>query len=122
MVFERSMFDLSSGDNDIVETRMDVESAAPGSELKLVMELKEGERSTFYRTSGDGPALGRSTLFTAIPLSDLPEHGLGARLKVYLWNPGGKAARVTSIGVHVREGNPWLYGLFQPLKEPLLFP
>jgi hypothetical protein len=121
-VFEHSVFDLTSGENDILEARMDVMSAAPGSELKLVMELMEGDRSTFYRTSGDGPALGRSTLFTAIPLSDLPQHGLGARLKVYLWNPGGKAARVTSIGVHVREGNPWLYGLFQPLKEPLLFP
>ncbi|MBK9597477.1 MAG: glycosyltransferase family 39 protein [Flavobacteriales bacterium] len=121
-VFERAVFELSSADNDILEARMDVMSAAPGSELKLVMELKEGDRSTFYRTSGDGPELGRSSLFTAIPLSDLPEHGHGARLRVYLWNPGGKAAQVSSIAVHVREGNPWLYGLFQPLKGPLRFP
>ncbi len=121
-VFERSVFELSSGDNDILEARMDVMNAAPGSELKLVMELKEGDRSTFYRTSGDGPAHGRSMLFTAIPLSDLPEHGHGARLKVYLWNPGGKAAQLSSIEVRVREGDPWLYGLFQPLKGPLRFP
>ena len=121
-VFERSVFDLSSGDNDILEGRMEVMNAAPGSELKLVMELKEGERSIFYRTSGDGPAPGRSTLFTAIPLSDLPQHGQGTRLKVYLWNPGGKAAMVSSIEVHVREGNPWLYGLFEPLKGSLRFP
>lgn len=121
-VFERSVFDLSSGDNDILEASMEVLHASPGSELKLVMELKEGDRSTFYRTSGDGPAYGRSTLFTAIPLSDLPQHGQGARLKVYIWNPGGTAAQVASIEVHVREGNPWLYGLFQPLKEPLRFP
>ncbi len=121
-VFERSVFDLSSGDNDILEARMEVLNAAAGSELKLVMELKEGDRSIFYRTSGDGPALGRSALFTSTPLSDLPQHGQGARLKIYLWNPGGKTARVASIEVHVREGNPWLYGLFQPLKGPLRFP
>lgn len=121
-VFERSVFDLSSADNDILEARMEVLNAAVGSELKLVMELKEGDRSVFYRTSGDGPASERSTLFTAIPLSDLPQHGQGARLKVYLWNPGGKSAQVSSIAVQVREGNPWLYGLFEPLKEPLRFP
>lgn len=121
-VFERSVFDLASGDNDILEARMGVSNVGPGSELRLVMELKEGDRSVFYRTSGDSTRTGATSLFTAIPLSDLPKHGQGTRLKVYLWNPGGKAAQVTSIEVRVREGNPWLYGLFQPLKGPLRFP
>lgn len=122
VLFECSVFELSPGDNDLLEARMEVLDAGTGSELKLTMELMEGERSVFYRTSGDSPVPGRSTLFTAIPLSDLPLHGQGARLRVYLWNPGGKAARVSSIEVNVREGNPWVYGLFQPLKGPLRFP
>ncbi|MBK9421297.1 MAG: glycosyltransferase family 39 protein [Flavobacteriales bacterium] len=122
VVFERSVFDLASADNDVIEAQLGVLSAAPGSELKLVMELKEGDRSVFYRNSGDRELHAPGTLYAAIPLADLPQHGQGARLKVYLWNPGGKPAKVASMALQVREGNPWLYGFFRPLKEPLRFP
>ena len=121
-VFERSVFELTTSDNDILEAHMSVSGVDPNSELKLVMELKEGDRSVFYRTSEDGSSAGSTELFAAIPLSDLPKHGQGARLKVYPWNPGGKAAHILSMQVRVRKGDPWLYGLFQPLKEPLEFP
>jgi hypothetical protein len=120
LVFDRPVYELSNGDNDVLEARMEVADAATGSELKLVLELKEGERTVFYRNSSIWP--GGKSLIVAVPLSDLPGHGQGQRLKVYLWNPGSKSAHVASLTVQVRAGDPWLYGFFQPLKEPLRFP
>ncbi len=120
LVFDRPVYELANGDNDVLEARMDVTDAATDSELKLVLELKDGERTVFYRNSSITPK--GNSLIVAVPLSDLPGHGQGKRLKVYLWNPGGKAAHVASMSVQVREGDPWLYGFFEPLKGPLRFP
>lgn len=120
LVFDRPVYELANGDNDVIEARMDVTDAAMDSELKLVLELKEGEQTVFYRNSSIAP--GGKSMIVAVPLSDLPGHGQGQRLKVYLWNPGNKAAHVASVTVQVREGDPWLYGFFQPLKGALRFP
>lgn len=122
IVFERSVYDLGAGDNDILEASMDVAYAAPGNNLKLVMELMEGDRRTAYGSSDVQAGSGRTVLVVAMPLSDQPQHGQGARLRVYAWNPGLQEARISSISVDVQAGNPWLYGLFQPLESPLQFP
>lgn len=119
-VFERPVYALAQGDNDVIEARMDVPFAAPGSELKLVMELKEGDRTVFYRSTTIHPSA--TTMLAAIKLADLPGHGQGTMLKAYLWNPQGKGAHIASLEVRTRKGDPWLYGFFQPLKAPLVFP
>jgi hypothetical protein len=122
LVFERSVYDLGAGGNDVLEAAMDVANAAPDSQLKLVMELLEGDRRMAYSSSDVQAGPGRSVLVVAIPLSDLPQHGQGARLKVYAWNPARQQAGISSITVDVQQGNPWLYGFFQPLLAPLAFP
>lgn len=122
IVFERSVYDLGAGGNDVLEAAMDVAAAAPEGGLKLVMELKEGDRRIAYGSSDVEAGPGRTALVVAMPLSDLPQHGQGARLRVYAWNPGLKEARISSITVDVQAGNPWLYGLFQPLESPLQYP
>lgn len=121
ILFERSVYDISSGDNDILQASMDVADAAPNGELKLAMELREGDHTIAHAYSATKSDAGHSLLVVAIPLSDLPRHGQGARLRVYAWNPGKQAARISSISVYVQQGNPWLYGLFQPLKGPLVY-
>lgn len=123
LIFEQSVYDLSSGDNDILEAAMDVAGAAQGSGLKLVMELREGDRKLVYSASDVQAGPGRSLLLVAVPLSDVPQHGQGARLRVYAWNPGKLPARINSITVDVQTGNPWLYALFRPVPAaPMLYP
>lgn len=121
IVYERSVYDISTGDNDILEAAMELAGAGPGSDLRLVMELKEGDRTIFYGGSTIQPGNGPTTLIAAIPLANLPQHGKGARLRTYVWNPGKKPAEITSFEVHVRAGNPWQYAFFAPLTEPLKF-
>lgn len=119
-LFEAPLYDLGTADNDVVEARMDVGDVDREGEVQLVMELKDGERTVFYRNhrlSGTG-----STVIVALKLADLPGHGRGLRLRSYLWNSGKRHAHVSALEVHVRSGNPWLYGLVEPLKGPLRYP
>lgn len=115
------VYQVAKGDNAVIEARMEAAIGA-GRGLKLVTELRSGEKTTFYRSQALPESHGQGTVVSAIPLADLPDHGQGQRLRVYVWNEGGNPAWVSSISVAVREGNPWLYGLFQPLKGPLKYP
>jgi hypothetical protein len=54
-------------------------------------------------------------------LADIPGHGHGGQLHAYVWNEGGRTAHITSMQAMVREGNPWLHGLFQPILRPLKY-
>lgn len=121
LLFERPVYEIAQGDNDLVVARADVE-AASGNGLKLVMELKQGDRTTHYRSQTLAGSDGTGTIITSIRLADLPGHGKGDRLRVYLWNEGARPAHIASMEVQVRQGDPWLYGLMEPLKGPLAFP
>lgn len=121
IVLEKPVYQLARGDNDVIEAHMHV-AGVQGKGLKLVAELRTGENTTLYRSQPFPATAGSGSIITAIPLADLPGHGQGQRLRVYAWNEGAGPAHVVSMEVRVREGNPWLYGLFQPLKGPLKFP
>lgn len=115
ILLDKPIYQIAHGDNDLIEARMNVLDL-DGNGLKLVVELKEGDETTFYRSHPLQSSRGNGSIISAIPLADLPGHGQGQRLRVYVWNEGGRAAHVASMEVRVREGNPWLYGFFQPLK------
>lgn len=120
LLLEKPLYAITGNDNDVIEAIMHVASAE-GQGLKLITELRQGEESIFYRGqsySGSGAV----TVVSAIALADIPGHGHGANLRVYAWNEGGNQARISSLEVKVRKGNPWLYGFFQPLKGALEFP
>lgn len=121
VLLELPVYQVAKRDNDVIEARLDAAIGA-GKGLKLVTELGTGGKTTFYRNQGFSQRDVQGSLVSAIPLSDLPGHGQGQRLRVYVWNEGGGPAWVSSLEVAVREGNPWLYGLFQPLKGPLKYP
>lgn len=121
ILLDLPLYQVAKGDNDVIEARMDAAIDA-GKGLKLVTELRSGEVTTFYRSQAFAESHAQGALVSAIPLSDIQGHGQGQRLRVYVWNEGGNPARVSAMDVRVREGNPWLYGLFQPLKAPLKHP
>lgn len=116
--FEQPVDTLVQGPNDLIEVSMDVELDPGTGDLALVAELLDGDSSVFYRSIAAkdlGITSGRTTLITAIKLSDIPGHGRGRTLRTYLYNPSSSAAQVTSVQVAVRVGDPVLYGFFRPL-------
>ncbi|MFT3885361.1 MAG: hypothetical protein QM724_08005 [Flavobacteriales bacterium] len=120
--FEAPVSDLSEMDNDVIEILADVDGTVPESGLRLVAELHQQDSTVFYRTDLIAPGTGHRTLCVAVKLADMTDHGRGMTLKAYLWNDRMAAAHVASLTLQVRQGDPWLYGFYQPLKGPLDFP
>jgi hypothetical protein len=122
--FEQRVDDLVAGPNDVIEVRADVELDTSAGDLSLVAELLDGDSSVFYRSLAArdiGVRRGTATLITAIKLADIPGHGCGHLLRTYLYNPSGGAALVSAVQVAVRQGDPVLYGFFQPLLQDWRF-
>ncbi len=117
-VYDGPVYQLAKGPNDVIEVRADFTSVDPASDMSLVVELKKGDITRFYRAAQMTDALNSGnnvSLITAVKLADIPGHGEGLRLRTYLYNPARKKALIGSLGLRVREGNPVLYGLFQPI-------
>lgn len=118
---EMGVYQLARMDNDVIELTADVAGSAPNCGLRLVVELHAGDSTVFYRSEQLAPGTGRRKLWVAVKLADMDDHGQTMRLKAYLWNEGMKAVHVSALGLQVREGDPWLYGFYQPLRGPLAF-
>ncbi len=118
-VYDQPIYKLVGGPNDLIEVSTTIERADAACDLGLVVELKDGDRSLFYRSNQLTGALrdadGRITLITTVKLSDIPRHGDGSRLRTYLYNPARRAAMISALRVQVREGDPVLYGLYEPI-------
>ena len=118
-VYDQPIYKLVGGPNDLIEVSTTIERADAACDLGLVVELKDGDRSLFYRSNQLTGALrdadGRVTLITTVKLSDIPRHGDGSRLRTYLYNPARRAAMISALRVQVREGDPVLYGLYEPI-------
>ena len=104
----------------IGSARADVSDADPKCHLNLVVELRNGQQVSFYRSCELGRDVqainGKARLITVIKLADMPGHGEGLRMKAYFWNRDKRTVRVNALNVRTREGNPVLYGFFQPIK------
>jgi hypothetical protein len=117
-VYDGPVYQLAKGPNDVIEVRADFSSVDASSDMSLVVELKEGDITRFYRAAQMADALrsgNNVSLIAAVKLADIPGHGEGLRLRTYLYNPARKKALISSLGLRVRQGNPVLYGLFQPI-------
>ena len=117
-VYDGPVYQLAKGPNDVIEVRADFTAVDALSDLSLVVELKKGDITHFYRAAQMADALranGNIALIAAVKLADVPGHGEGLRLRTYLYNPGRKRAHISALGLRVRAGDPVLYGLFQPI-------
>ncbi len=112
------------GGNDVVECVVDAEHIDTTSELNIVVELRTGDSTLFYRSTRVTPrqALqGHGHLITALKCADLGSILPGCTLRTYVWNPAGRKVWITSLRLRVREGDPVLYGYFEPITEPWRF-
>ncbi len=124
VLYEDYVINLANTDQDIIEVRADVEHLDAVSDLMLVVELKDGEGQRFYRNATVRTldhADGRASLIAAVKLADISGHGDGTRVRAYLWNHSRRSAWIASLGVQVREGDPVLYGFFEPIVQAWRF-
>lgn len=112
IVFEGTLDSLGAGGNDVIEAVADVSGAG----LRLVAELRQADSTLFYRF-GESRAGEHQRAVVALKLADIAAPP-DAQLKVYVWNHAEGPVEVRAVEVQVRAGDPWLYGLYEPLRGP----
>lgn len=109
--------------HDRFEVFADLHLPAGPVNAGLVVELKDGDSTVFYRTAelmdlrweglGD-----RATLVVAAHVADARLRGRSPRLRAYLHNRDGAPMDVLGMGVDLRKGNPVEQGITGPTDGP----
>ena len=60
----------------------------------------------------------KGQLIVALKCADLRDRSPRVALRTYIWNPSKRMAHIASVRLQVRQGDPVLYGSFQPLPGP----
>lgn len=110
---------------DRIEVHANLACGADARDAGLVLELKQGDRTIFYRTDELDKAArsdGRSTLIVATQPLDASWRGGSLVLRTYLHNRQGSALTLERITVRLREANYWQYGLFRPIPRAPRYP
>lgn len=125
IVLDSTVQGLIAQPNDVIEVIADVQQADSASDLALVVELRSGDSTVFYRADRwtDHPLFGsKGQLIVALKCADMHDRSPNVALRTYVWNPAKRMARIASVRLQVRKGDPVLYGSFRPLSGDLEFP
>lgn len=125
IVLDSGLTNLVSNENDIVEVIADFVNADTACDLTLVVELRSGDSTIFYRADRrtDHAMFGSSgRLVVALKCADLAARSADPHLRTYLWNPAKARVHIASVRMQVREGDPVLYGFFRPVPARWRFP
>ncbi|MCB9168688.1 MAG: glycosyltransferase family 39 protein [Flavobacteriales bacterium] len=110
---------LDRGTNDVLEATMTITTdASPSS--GVVLELHTGDSLVAY-ANGRVRDCGFSRVAAAIKLADIDLPPGPLRLRAYAWNPEKGPARIGSMTVSQRIGDPVLYGLVEPIRDTWRF-
>jgi len=110
---------------DVLEVMAELEPGTGARDVGLVLELRRGDNTVFYRTDELERARvtdGRAMLIVAARPVDAGWRKGPLELRAYLHNREQAPLRVRSIHAKLREGNHWRYGLFQDIPSAPLYP
>lgn len=110
-------------EQDLFEVGADLYLPAGPVNAGLVVELKDGDSTVFYRTAElmdlRWEGLGqRATLVVAAHPADAGLRGRSTLLRAYLYNRNGAPLGVVGMGVTQRHGNPVEQGITGPTQGP----
>ncbi len=112
--------------DDLVEIHARLFLPGPTQDVGLVVELKHGDSTVFYRTAElDDLLLTEApqevTLIVATRPGDAQLRDAPLLLRAYLHNRSGAAIGVRAMHVVLREGNPVVHALSGPIDGPWIY-
>ncbi|MFZ1687424.1 MAG: glycosyltransferase family 39 protein [Flavobacteriales bacterium] len=117
-IVEADVRDMVHGHNDVIEIRAAFR-AAPNDEILLAADLFEEGKSVIYRETRLKDAApvrdGLGILHLTFRMSDYELRGRNLHFKAYVYNHTGRWSGVPEVSVRVRQGNPVVYGLYEPI-------
>ena len=113
---------LEAGTNDLIDLSVDVRAHQPVQEALLVIEIWQDDELLDWTSSPfsdwqdmDATDSIACSMHHSYKLSDLPGNHKDLQVKAYVWNKGMEAFEVSRFQMALREGNPYLYGLYEAL-------
>lgn len=120
-LIEFNLDTLITHKNNIINIQLEIESAAKLKKAQLVSEIRSGNEMLARHASKFSDfqfEQGKSqSIFQTFKISDLKRSKQNTVLKIYLWNLGFETCKVKSITLEIRDGNPFLYGLFEQIPQ-----
>ena len=108
--------------NDLIDFSIHVQARQPIQEALLIIEIWQANKLLDWTSSPfsdwQGPNATDSidcSMHHSYKLSDLPGEHKGLQVKAYVWNKGLESFEISWFQIDLREGNPYLYGLYEPL-------
>ena len=107
--------------NDLIDLSVDVQAHQPIQEALLVIEIWQDDelwtdlQPIFGLAEHGCDRFHHYSMHHSHKLSDLPGEHKGLQVKAYVWNKGMEAFEISRFHMTLREGNPYLYGLYEAL-------
>ncbi|MDX1683935.1 MAG: glycosyltransferase family 39 protein [Saprospiraceae bacterium] len=123
--FTANMDELINTRHAFIESDVDFRSGAD-TRVQIVCEIMRKDQTKVWRNAylanyqEQGETDKWNTAYFGLRLSHVFRSLSDASdsiLKVYLWNPEGNEIMYRNFTLTMREGNPWVYGLVEPLDE-----
>ena len=107
---------------EFIDVSVKIYSKSDSSTAMLTASLMLGDSSTFWGASEfnqfpskvEGPFFTK-TLHYSLKLSDVVKSKKNLALQIGLWNRDKREIYIDNFDVHLREGNPILYGFYNPI-------
>lgn len=117
-IVEADVRDMIEDNNDLIEIRATFK-AGPSDDILLAADLFEEGKSVIYRETHlkDAASVsdGLGVLHLAFRMSDYELRGRNLHFKAFVHNHTGRWSGVPEVSVRVRQGNPVVYGLYEPI-------
>lgn len=105
--------------NQFIDARVDVKLPHASTEVLLVLSLLNNEETIVYKAMSTKSYPKNNgefrTLYTSIKLSDVQQINESTVLKCFIWNKNKSAVEIDNYQIVIRDGNPIIYGMFNPL-------
>lgn len=121
-VFNRKLRDLIQSPNDNIDIKVRLQQLDFNSDLKIVALLELSDTIIQYGASSSNEQEINSSCHQLVHTFHLNnvkdfENFNDADVKIYLWNSEKKRIEFNEIEITHREGNPIIYGLFEPIQK-----
>jgi uncharacterized membrane protein len=120
--YTRNLTELITHENNYIDVSVKAKSEGEFNEVLLIATLEsEGEVVHFSGATFnlfDAPEIRTEnwiTVFHSLKLADINLKYDDLMLKVFVWNNGRNNFYMDDFSIDVRQGNPFIYGLYEPL-------
>lgn len=119
-VITKKLSSIVNHENNFIDISVKVFRPNRNTLAVLVASLHEGEKQVHWDgrgfdvfIQGDRYEKGWVTVHHSIKLSDIKYNKRKSELRVYIWNHGNENLILDNQTIRLRDGNPYIYGLFE---------